>query len=346
MTQEFIIGLSPDFRSEGLAYVEDYVRSVVGANEGMRYVWLPEMGDTAQAEEIGRVDAVLSLGIRYSARSFEGVQRLALIARWGVGYDMIDVDACTAAGVAIAIAPRAIGPSVAEGALTLTLALLKRLPEKDRAVRQGLWRGDLPEFGHSTRGIVLGSVGLGNIGSEFMRLAGVFRFPRLLAHDPFVSREKAEALGVELVDLDTLMAECDVVAINCPLNEQTRHLIGARELALMKPTAYLVNTARGPIVDQAALTEALRQGRLAGAGLDVLEKEPPDPDDPILKLNNVILAPHAIAWTTELTRDLTEEACQACLAVARGEVPEHVANPNVLDHPLFRAKLERFGGVA
>ncbi|MGI6209154.1 MAG: NAD(P)-dependent oxidoreductase [Anaerolineae bacterium] len=342
----FTIGLSPDFRSQGLAYVENYVRDLVDTVEGVEYVWLPEMGRAVRAADADQVDAVLSLGISWPASSFEGLSRLALIARWGVGYDMIDVDACTAAGVALAITPGGIGPSVAEGAFTLVLALLKRVPEKDRAVRQGLWRGDLPEFGHNTSGIVLGTVGLGNIGSEFMRLARVFRFPRLLAYDPYVAPEKAKALGVELVDLDTLMAESDVVAINCLLNEQTRGLIGARQIALMKPTAYLVNTARGPIVDQAALTAALQEGRIAGAGLDVLAKEPPDPDDPILKLDNVIFAPHAIAWTTEMIKDVTEEACRACLAVARGEVPAHVVNRTVLDHPLFRAKLDRFGGRA
>ncbi len=345
MAHQFIIGLSPDFRSQGLEEVEGYVRDLIGETEGVTYDWLPEMGDVAHSDIIDRVDAVLSLGIGYNAASFIGLERLALIARWGVGYDMIDMDAGTAAGVAVAITPGGIGPSVAEGALTLVLALLKRLPQKDLAVRQGQWRGDLPEFGHTTSGIVLGSVGLGNIGADFMRLAGVFRFPRRLAHDPFVAPERAQALGVELVDLDTLLRECDVVAVNCPLNEHTRRLIGAREIGLMKSTAYLVNTARGPIVDQAALVAALREGRLAGAGLDVLEKEPPDRDDPILRLDNVILAPHAIAWTKEMMWDVTAEAIGHCLTLARGDVPSHVVNRTVLDHPLFRAKLERFGSI-
>lgn len=343
---QFIIGLSPDFHSEGLAEVEGYVKDLLQDAEGVTYRWLPEMGNVARAEAIDQVDAVLSLGIGYTPASFESLERLALIARWGVGYDMIALDACTAAGVAVAITPGGIGPSVAEGALTLVLALLKRLPEKDRAVRRGKWRGDLPDFGHTTSGIVLGTVGLGNIGAEFMRLAGVFRFPRRLAHDPFVPPERAQALEVELVDLDTLMRECDVVAVNCPLNDHTRHLIGAREIGLMKPTAYLANTARGPIVDQAALVDALRQGHIAGAGLDVLEKEPPDADDPILGLDNVILAPHAVAWTREMMWDVTAEAIGHCLTLSGGDVPKHVVNRAVLDHPLFRAKVERFGGMA
>ncbi|NLT43003.1 MAG: dehydrogenase [Anaerolineae bacterium] len=345
MTQPFIIGLSADFRSQGLSEVEGYVKELLAGSEGVTYEWLPDMGDVARADAIDQVDAVLSLGIGYSPASFEGLERLALIARWGVGYDMIALDACTAAGVAVAITPGGIGPSVAEGALTLALALLKRLPEKDRAVRGGLWRGDLPEFGHTTSGIVIGSIGLGNIGADFMRLAGVFRFPRRLAHDPFVAPERAQELGVELVDLDALLGECDVVAVNCPLNEHTRGLIGAREIGLMKTTAYLVNTARGPIVDQVALTAALQEGRLAGAALDVLEQEPPDPGDPLLALDNVILAPHAIAWTQEMMWDVTAEAIGHCLTLARGEVPQHVVNRSVLDHPLFQAKRERFAGI-
>jgi len=345
MYESFVIGLTPDFRAEGLDYVEGYVRELIRGTPGVTCRWLPEMGNVCRADVIDQVDAVISLGIGYNAASFAGLQRLALIARWGVGYDMIDLDACTAAGVAVAITPGGIGPSVAEGALTLVLALLRRLPQKDAVVRRGQWRAALSQFGHSTSGIVLGSVGLGNIGAEFMRLAQAFHFPRRLAHDPFVAPEKAQALGVELVDLDTLLRQCDVVAVNCPLNEQTRHLIGAREIGLMKPTAYLVNTARGPIVDQAALTEALQEGRLAGAALDVLEQEPPDPQDPILRLDNVIFAPHAIAWSTEMAHDVTEEDVRACLSVARGEVPDHIVNRPVLDHPAFRAKLARFGGM-
>ena len=346
MAEPMLVGLSPDFLAQGQALVASSVRERLADVPRIDYLWLPDMGPSAVPEEIDGVDAVLSLGIRYPASSFGGLRRLALISRWGVGYDMIDVEACTSAGVALAIAPESITRPVAEGALTLTLALLKRLPDKDQAVRQGRWRGQLPAFGHSSTGVVLGCIGLGNIGGEFMRLARAFAFRRLLAHDPFVPPERAQELGAELVDLDILLRQSDVVAIHCPLSEGTYHLIGERELRLMKPTAYLVNTARGPIVDQAALTAALREGTIAGAGLDVLEKEPPDPDDPLLQLDNVIFAPHAIAWTEELMHELTLEALQACIDLASGHLPQNIVNSEVVDHPGFQAKLARIGGLS
>ena len=346
MGSDFIIGLTADYKSQGLDRVESYVQELLADEPGICYVWLPKMEPAVEAAVVDQCNAVLSLAIRYTAASFEGLHRLALIARWGVGYDMIDVDACTAAGVALAITPNGVRQPVAEGALTLALALLKRLPEKDRTVRQGRWRGDLPTFGRTSTGVTLGSVGLGNIGSEFMRLAGAFHFRRLLAYDPFISPERAAALNVELVDLDTLLRESDVVAVNCPLSRETYHLIGERELSLMKPTAYLVNTARGPIVDQAALTKVLQKKGLAGAGLDVLEKEPPDANDPILELDNVILCPHAIAWSDELMYDVTAEACQACIDLAHGELPKAIVNKEVLDNSLFQEKLSRIRGMA
>jgi phosphoglycerate dehydrogenase-like enzyme len=341
MSRGFLIGLTADFHDQGLSFVETYVKQMLSGQQDIAYTWLPSMRTGAIAREIDRCDAIVSLAIPYTAESFAGLERLALIARWGVGYDMVDVPACTAAGVALAITPNGIRPPVVEGAITLVLALLKRLPEKDRAVRAGLWRGDLPEFGHNTSGVVLGSVGLGNIGAAFMRLAGAFSFPRLLAYDPFASPDKAEQLKVELVDLDTLLRESDVVSLHCPLGKSTYHLIGERELGLMKPTAYLVNTARGAVVDQKALTRVLQERRIAGAGLDVLEQEPPDATDPLLHLDNVILTPHAIAWTHEEMREVTEEDCQACIGLAHGRLPQALVNREVADNPLFRSKLER-----
>jgi phosphoglycerate dehydrogenase-like enzyme len=147
---------------------------------------------------------------------------------------------------------------------------------------------------------------------------------------------------VELVDLATLLRQADFVVINCLLNRETRHLLGARELGLMKPTAFLVNCARGGIIEPHALHAALAERRIAGAALDVFDQEPIDPADPFLSLDNVILAPHAIAWTEEIVRDNAIADCEACLAVSRGEVPKHIVNRAVVDRPGFQAKLARY----
>jgi phosphoglycerate dehydrogenase-like enzyme len=186
-------------------------------------------------------------------------------------------------------------------------------------------------------GRTLGLVGLGNIGRDVVRLVAPFEM-RVLAHDPYARWDDLPP-GVALVDLDTLLRESDFVSINCPLTRETRHLIGGAQLGLMKPTAYLINTARGPIVDERALCEALAGGRIAGAGLDVFEQEPTPADNPILALPNVIVTPHALGWTDECVRGNAAGACGAILALSRGEVPRHLVNPAALAHPWLERRI-------
>ena len=179
-------------------------------------------------------------------------------------------------------------------------------------------------------GRTLGSLGIGNIGAEVFRLARPLDM-RFIAHDPFADKAVAAELGVELVGIEELFRRADVLSVSCPLTAETHHIVNAERLALMKPTAYLINTARGPIVDQKALTEALQARRIAGAGLDVLEQEPPDPDDPILGLDNVILAPHALCWTDQCFAGNGAADMRAVLEVQHGRVPRGVVNRAVLE---------------
>lgn len=342
MPTPFRVGYSRDFLTFGKELLEPALEKWLGMDPAITWEPLPQEGPEALPEVIDAYDAIISGLLRFTSGSFAGVRRLTLIARWGVGYDRIDVPACTASDVILAITPDGVRRPVAEGALTLILALSKHLLTHDRSTRAGHWRGTPVPLGICLPGRVLGTVGFGNIVAELCRLARPLGFRRLLACDPYPNPGLAEELGVELVELEVLLRESDFVAINCPLNEETHHLIGEQELALMKPTAYLINTARGPIVDQRALVQVLQQGRIAGAGLDVFDQEPPNPDDPLLKLDNVILTPHAIAWTEESVRDNGAGACQACLAVARGEAPRHVVNREVLEKPTLQAKLARY----
>ena len=197
-------------------------------------------------------------------------------------------------------------------------------------------------MGVGLAGRTLGSVGLGNIGRETFGLAAPFGM-RHLAHDPYATPEAASEAGVELVDLGTLLRDSDFVMINSALTPETRHLLDAEKLALMKPTAYLINAARGPIVDQRALVDALRAERLAGAGLDVFEEEPADPEDPIFALPNVIATPHALAWTDEIALGNGRGAIESVLDVAAGRVPKNVVNRDVVDDPVLQEKLARYG---
>jgi phosphoglycerate dehydrogenase-like enzyme len=187
----------------------------------------------------------------------------------------------------------------------------------------------------------LGVIGLGNIGREVLRLAAPLEM-RHLGFDPYVSPEQAAALGVQWLELDELLATADFVVICCALTPDTHHLLDARRLALLRPTTYLINIARGPIVDQRALTDVLQRRAIAGAALDVFEKEPISPDDPLLRLDNVILAPHAICWTDELSLGNGRSACRSIIDVSRGRVPPCVVNRAALENPQMLAKLNRF----
>ncbi len=270
--------------------------------------------------------------------------RLAVVARFGVGYDTVDVDACTRAGIALVITPDGVRRPVAVSIITLMLALTGKLMVKDRLTREAA-TGYAKRSDHMGVGLVgrtFGSLGIGNIGAEAYRMARPFDM-KFIAHDPYADKALAAELGIELVGLEDVFRRSDILSVSCPLNAETRHLVNAERIALMKPTAYLINTARGPIVDQKALTRALQERRIAGAGLDVLEQEPPDPDDPILGLDNVILAPHALCWTDQCFAGNGAADVKAVLEVQHGREPRGVVNRAVLATETWKKRLADFG---
>jgi len=339
----FRVGVTPDFYVDAKGRFEHALEQKLTGVPGLEWGPMPpQPGKVATPEALSQFDAIFALALRVTRDSLRGVERLALIARWGVGYDVIDVAAATEADVLLAITPGAVRRPVAEAILTLMLALSKNLLEQDRITRQGRWRGDLSRLGVCLKGKVLGSLGCGNIARETFRLCAALGFARFIAYDPYVSQEAVRELGVEMVSLEELFRASDYLAVNALLNNETRGMVGEAQFRVMKPTAYFINAARGPIVQHAALTRALKERWIAGAGIDVFEKEPPDPNDPLLKLDNVILAPHGLAWTEEIVRDNGLEACDNILAVFRGEAPENVVNREVLDRPGFQKKLERY----
>jgi phosphoglycerate dehydrogenase-like enzyme len=348
MATLFRVGLTADFRTDAAGLLEPILPVQFDALPQIGWEMMPAPESAITPAQLSTYDAVIALALPFTAASLAGAERLAVIARWGVGYDMIDTQACTDNDVLLCITRDAVRRPVAEGIITLLLALAKHLPAKERLVREGRWADKTRYPGLGISGRTLGSIGVGNIGAELFRMLRPFDLRRMLAYDPYVSEAQAKELGVTMVDIDTLLAESDFVCINCPLTKETFHLLDETRLRRMKPTALLINTARGPIVDQAALTRALQEGWIAGAALDVFEREPLPADDPLTQLDNVILSPHAIAWTDDLVRGNGEGACQNILTVLRGEVPTYTVNREVVARPGFQAKLralrERWNG--
>jgi len=280
------------------------------------------------------VDAVVVRKGHFTRRVFQSAPQLLGVVKWGVGVETIDIPAATEAGVVVANAP---GNSIAVAEATMLLLLA--VPKNFLAMTDAARSGQRPAFdvrGHEVYAKTLGIIGLGRIGRHLAKIAQGFEM-KVVAYDPYVDPAQAEAIHVSMVDLATLLKESDFVSINCVLTPETHHLIGEEELALMKETAYLVNTARGAIIDEAALYRALKEGRIAGAGLDVFEEEPLKADNPLLSLPNVIATPHALSRAWESTGRTTQMIQDGILAILEGRLPKTTLSPEV--RPRFAARL-------
>jgi len=315
------------------AVIEQRVLEAAGAR-----LEIHECRDEDRLIEITRhADGLLVERALITRRVIAGMERCQVIARYGVGYDCIDVPAATEAGIIVCNVPDYCVPEVADHTMALLLDLARSTIKLDAEVRRGIW--DVYSGGKTNRrieGQVLGMIGSGRIGRAVAKRALAFGL-RLLVFDPYVDAETISSFGGTKVDLEELLRTADFVTLHVPLTAETRHLLSADRIRLMKPTAYVINTARGGLIDQKALTEALQEGRLAGAALDVLEQEPPSPDDPILKLPNVILNPHAAFYSKGASEDLHRMAAEEVARVLQGKMPKSVVNPAVLSHA--RAKL-------
>lgn len=339
----FRVGFTRDFlKSDGTVGLGDIGLGLLEGRRDVEWEFLAEDTRELRADQIAGYDALAVLAPRITAATLEGADRLTIVARYGVGYDSVDVAACTAHGVAVTITPDGVRRPVAVAVMTFLLALATRIFEQDRATRAGEgWSRKLELMGYGLTGRRLGLIGLGNIGADVVKLAAPLEMEPV-AYDPYVEPAKAAALGVELVDLDTLLATTDFVVVLCALTPETQGLLNAERLARMKPTAFLINAARGPIVDQEALTAALRERRIRGAGLDVFAQEPIDPADPLLALDNVIVSPHGLAWTDEFWSVTGRSALTNILTVAEGQEPTFVVNREVLETERFKEKLARY----
>ncbi len=328
---KFKVGLTRDMldASGKPAFGVEALR-ILDNEPNIEWEYIPESIGEITPEIMNRYDGVYVNTPRVSRASFgNGNVRARILARHGVGYDSVDVPACTDNGVVLTNQPDGVRRPVAVAALTFIMALSQRLMDKHKLTREGRWAQKNDYMGMGLIGRTLGVIGAGSIGREILRLAKPFGL-NLLAADPFADKALVEAEGAQLVDLPTVMRESDFVVVICLLTPETFHLVGPDQFAMMKPTAYFINVARGPIHDEAALIAALQSGKIAGAGLDVFEQEPVDPNNPLLRMDNVIVTPHALCWTDECFRGLAESGLSSIVAMARGQRPRNVVNPDVL----------------
>ncbi|MDA1068628.1 MAG: hydroxyacid dehydrogenase [Verrucomicrobia bacterium] len=287
----------------------------------------PDTGDPLS--EIEEAEAVLaSTDFPANRTTFERATNLKVVARYGIGLDSVDVAAATDCGICVVHTPDAPTIPVAEITIALILAVYRKILELDKSVRRGAWQSkDL--LGYELQGKTVGLVGMGRIGRRVARILQAFE-SEVIIFDPYVGAEAIRGIGAKPVQsLELLLTESDVVSLHLPLTTATRGLLGRQAFSLMKTTAVLINVARGAIVDEGALIEALAAGRIAGAGLDVFEKEPPAPDNPLLAMDNVVLAPHAGAFTWEGKSRSNPGAAAQALQVLMGERPPFLANPEV-----------------
>lgn len=282
--------------------------------------------------QVADADALIVQWATINRKVVAAMTRCKVISRYGIGVDMVDLQAAGEHGIPVANVPDFCMEEVSDSTIGFIFDLARRTVFLDRYVRAGGWGSSrpLPSWPPPRlRGQTLGIVGLGNIGRAVASKAACLGLT-VLATDPYLTPAQAAELGVELVSLDDLLRRADFVTVHCPLNDETRGLIGAAQLASMKPTACLINMARGPVVVQAALYEALANGAITAAALDVLEQEPPDPHDPLLQLDNVIITPHSSSGSVEAVLQLRRDTAQNVVDMLSGRLPRSIVNRTAL----------------
>lgn len=298
-------------------------------------VWQDELPPPREVllKEVEDVDGLVSLLTdKIDAELFDRAKKLKIVSNYAVGFDNIDLDEATKRGIMATNTPGVLTETTADLAFALLMATARRIVEADKFARTGRWKtwGPMLMLGQDVYGAKLGLIGLGRIGYAVAKRAKGFDMD-VMYYDMFRNEKAEQELGLKFVELEQLLKESDFVSIHVPLTPETKHLINEKTLGLMKKTAILVNTARGPVVDEKALYEALVSNKIAGAGLDVMDPEPPSMDNPLLKLDNVIILPHIASASVATRTKMAVMAAENCVAGLKGEVPPNLLNKQVLD---------------
>ena len=322
-----------------------FVMTQAVCNEGMRMlegkseIFVADNGDPRQyLEEMRDADALIVRIADCDKTVIENSPNLKVIGRTGVGYDSVDVEAAVRAGIPVVVTPGANNRSVAEHAVGMMFAISKNFVEGQNEMKVGNWKIRDAKKAFELLGKKVGFIGMGAIGKEAQKICrGIGMITA--GYDPFLSRENIEELGCEYYsDYKEMLKDCDMISVHVPLLDSTRNMIGKEELASMKQTAVIINCSRGGIVNEAALTDALNQGVIAGAGTDVFEEEPPSPDSPLLNAKNLLYSPHSAAQTRESVIRMAEMCIEGCLAVIDGKEWPYVADKRVYEHPWWKGR--------
>ena len=311
--------------------ITDGIQSVLKDRDDVEAVRFTELSEDNILQHVGEYDAALLSIAPFTRRIIEKADRMKIVARHGVGYDAVDVPALTDHGIPLAVVGTANSVTVAEHALFFMMALAKRALVFDREVRKGNWNIRYDHIGFDLAGKDVLILGFGRIGRRLVPMLNAMGM-NVLVHDPYVIQDAIETAGATPVpDWRAALPNVDFLSVNCPKNEETNGMIGAKELASMKPTAFVVNTARGNIIDEAALYDALKANVIAGAGIDPFVVEPAGPDEPLFQLDNIIVSPHSAGVTTESLFRMGAVAAQNILDCFDGKLnPENVINTEVL----------------
>jgi phosphoglycerate dehydrogenase-like enzyme len=344
------IGITADYFRDGAFVVPGPGLALLDELTNVEYSMLTSAGenkfqafDTSQVqpEQVANYDMVASIGPKWNAATFVENDRMLSVHRNGVGYDMVNVAELSEANVLLCTTPEAVKRPMAVVILTFLFLLSTRFQIKNRIAKEHRWSEISKYPGYGLVGKTFGCIGAGRIGREAFELARPLNM-RHIAYDPWLTPEAAAETGIELVDLETVLSESDYLSISCPLNSETRHLIGAKQLAKMKPGAFLINIARGSVIDETALIDALRRGRIQGAALDVFEAEPPAADNPLLVMDNVVVTPHSMGWTDQSVMGIWKQIVGQMKQIMNGEKPSGLINSDVWGRSEFQTKLKRF----
>lgn len=314
---------------------EREIFSKVGAD----LVIAPSGQEEKLVELVKKVDGVLTCWAKVTEKVVRAAKRCQVIGRYGIGLDNIAVKEATRAGIIVTNVPSYCIDEVSDHAMALLLGCARKISFYDRAIKGGRWDLQAGNKMFRLRGKTLGLIGFGKIGRAMVPKAKSFGL-RIIVFDPYVSEKEAREYGVVLGSLDQLFREADFVSLHLPLTKSTYRLLGEEAFKKMKDTAYVINTSRGAVIDTEALARAVRENWIAGAGLDVLPREPPDVNDPFLSQENIVLTPHAAFCSVESLLDLQRTAAKQVACVLGGEKPEYIVNPEVLDNPKLRASLQ------